>query len=102
VIHEYESEIPERSQRDVGVILLPYNLGLGRAVGDNGVASWLPTSTATYIALMGRQPTPTVGTIDILVCEISTAEIDPNERSAMGSATGTWQPAIAPDVSGGV
>jgi hypothetical protein len=102
VIHEYESEIPERTQRDAGVLLLPQNYGLGRAVGDNGVASWWPTSTATYINLQGRQATPTNGTISILVCEISTAEIDPAERSAMGSSTGTWQPAIAADVTGGV
>lgn len=102
VIHEYESEIPERSQRDPGVIFLPFNTGLGRTVGDNGVSSWQSTSTATYIALMGSQATPTVGTIDFLVCEISTAEIDPNERSSMGSSTGTWQPAIAPTVPGGV
>jgi hypothetical protein len=102
VIHEAESEIPERTQRDAGVLFLPFNTGLGRTVGDNGVSSWQPSSTATYIALMGAQATATVGTIDFLLCEISTAEIDQQERSAMGSATGTWQPAIAPDVSGGV
>lgn len=102
VIHEAESQIPERVQRDTGVVLIPFNTGLGRAVGDNGVSSWLTTSTATYIALMGRQATPTVGTIDALVCEISTAEIDPAERGSAGSATGTWNPAIAPTVPGGV
>lgn len=102
VIHEYESMIPERVARLTGVILLPFNYGLGRWVGDNGVASWEPTSTATYINLQGRQATPTVGTIDFLVCEISTAEIDPAERAAMGNATGTWQPAIPANVQGGV
>lgn len=102
VIHEYESMIPERSARLPGVLLLPFNYGLGRAVGDNGVASWEPTSTATFINLQGRQATPTVGTIDFLVCEISTAEIDPAERAAMNNGTGTWQPAIPQTVQGGV
>lgn len=102
VIHEYESMIPERTQRLTGVVILPFNYGLGRAVGDNGVASWLATSTATYINLQGRQATPTNGTYDILVCEISTAEIDPAERAAMNNGTGTWQPAIPQTVQGGV
>jgi hypothetical protein len=102
VIHEYESMIPERTARLTGVILLPFNYGLERFTGGNGVASWLPTSTATYVNLQGRQATPTVGTIDFLVCEISTAEIDPAERAAMNNGTGTWQPAIPQTVAGGV
>ncbi|HET9721117.1 MAG TPA: hypothetical protein VFP55_13635 [Solirubrobacteraceae bacterium] len=102
VIHAYESKIPERTSRLPGVVILPFNDGLERTVGGNGVSSWLPTSTATYILLQGRQATPTVGTIDILVCEISTAEIDPAERSAMNNGTGTWQPAIPQTVQGGV
>lgn len=101
VIHEYESMMM-RNLRLTGVIILPFNYGLGRYTGANGVASWQPTSTATYINLQGRQATPTVGTIDFLVCEISTAEIDPQERAAMNSATGTWQPAIPATVAGGV
>jgi hypothetical protein len=102
VIHEYESQIPERTQRLPGVVLLPFNYGLGRAVGSPGVSSLLATSTATYMHLSGRQATPTNGTIDFLVCEISTAEIDPAERAAMNNATGTWQPAIPQTVQGGV
>lgn len=102
VIHEYESIIPERTARLTGVVLLPFNYGLGRAVGDPGVASWLATSTATYINLQGSQATATNGTYDILVCEISTAEIDPAERAAMNNGTGTWQPAIPQTVKGGV
>jgi hypothetical protein len=102
VIHEYEAMVPERSTRDTGVIVLPFNYGLGRRTGDEGVASWWPTSTATYINLQGRQAASTPGTIDFLVGEISTAEIDPNERSAMGSGTGTWHPAIPAEVTGGV
>ena len=101
-IHYSDAMLEARSARDTGVLILPFNYGMGLAVGDNGVASWLPTSTATYIEFKGKQPTPTVGTIDYLVCEISTAEIDPAERSAMGSVTGTWQPAIAANVPGGV
>jgi hypothetical protein len=102
VIHEFESMIPERSARDTGVVILPFNYGLGRRVGDDGVASWRPTSTATYLHLQGSQAVATAGTIDVLVCEISTAEINPDERSAVGSATGTWKPAIAPTVPHGV
>lgn len=102
VIHQYESMIPERTARLPGVLILPFNYGMGRAVGDNGVASWQPSSTATYIHFQGSQATPTVGTIDYLVCEISTAEINPAERSAMNNGTGTWQPAIPANVQGGV
>lgn len=102
VIHEYESMIPERSARLTGLILLPFNYGRGRAVGDDGVGSWLPTSTATYIRLQGTQASATVGTISFLVCEISTAEINPAERSTLNNGTGTWQPAIPANVQGGV
>ena len=92
----------QSTARDTGMLILPFDYGLGRGVGDNGYASWEETSTATYITMTGVQPTPTVGTIDILVCEISVAEVDPAERSALGSATGTWNPNIAPTVMGGV
>lgn len=102
VIHEYESAMPDRTARDTGVLILPFNRGYEAYVGGQGVSSWLPTSTATYIQMKGRQAVATAGTIDFLVCEISTAEIDPAERSAIGSGTGTWQPAIAADVPGGV
>lgn len=102
VIHDYESKIPDRVSRDVGFLFIPFNYGLGRSVGENGVASWQPTSTATYLELKGRQATQTAGQIDFLVCEISTAEIDPNERSAMNNGTGTWQPAIPTNQQGGV
>lgn len=88
--------------RDTGVILIPYNYGHGKYAGDAGSNSWLPTSTATWIELKGRQAVTTNGTIDILVCEISLAEIDPNERPAMGSLTGTWNPAIPQRQPGGV
>jgi hypothetical protein len=102
VIHESDAMLVDRSARDTGVVILPFNYGLSNVIGGNGVASWLPTSTATYIEFKGRQAVATPGTIDFLVCEISTAEIDPAERSAMGSGTGTWQPAIAANVPGGV
>ena len=102
VVHEYEAMIPERTQRLTGVLLLPFNYGLGSYVGANGVASWQATSTATYLNLQGTQVTATNGTYDILVCEISTAEIDPSERAAMNNGTGTWQPAIPQTVQGGV
>lgn len=102
VIADAQSKFQQATARDTGVIVIPYNTGLGRAVGANGVSSWEETSTATYIQLKGRQATPTVGTIDFLVCEISVAEVDPAERSALGSATGTWNPNIAPSVMGGV
>jgi len=102
VIAESQAMFRQATARDTGMIILPFDYGLGRGVGDNGYASWEETSTATYITLQGIQPTPTVGTIDILVCEISVAEIDPAERSALGSATGSWNPNIAPTVMGGV
>lgn len=102
VIHEYEAMIPQRVDRLTGVVLIPFNYGWDNRVGGQGVSSWLPTSTATYIQLKGRQAVSTAGTLDVLVCEISTAEIDPAERASIGSGTGTWQPAIAADVPGGV
>jgi len=102
VIAESQAMFRQATARDTGVIVLPFDYGLGRAAGDNGYASWEETSTATFINLQGIQPTPTVGTIDFLVCEISLAEVNPAERSALGSATGTWNPTIAPTVMGGV
>ena len=102
VIHYSDSMIQERAARLPGVLILPWNYGLDRTSGANGVSSFLATSTATYIQVKGRQATPTVGTMDVLVCEISTAEIDPAERAAMNNGTGTWQPAIPQNVIGGV
>jgi hypothetical protein len=102
LISTYQSKVRQAAQRDTGVLVIPYDTGLGRAVGDNGFASLEQTSTATWIQLTGLQPTPTVGTIDFLVCEVSVAEVDPAQRSALGSATGTWNPQIAPTVMGGV
>src|SRR5581483_9428960 len=95
--------LPQAVQRDTGVVFLPFDYGRdGRFAGQDGVSPWLPTSTATWIELKGRQATTTNGTIDILVCEVSVAEVDPNERAAIGSMTGTWQPAIPQNVPGGV
>jgi len=103
VIAEYYNALPGvPASRPTGLVLLPFNLGLWRSVGSKGVSSWLPTSTATWIQLIGTQPTPTAGFLTWLVCEISTAEIDPAERSSMNNMTGTWQPAIPADVQGGV
>lgn len=93
---------PGRSGRDTGVLIIPFDYGLDKYLGGHGVSSWLPTSTATYIELSGRQATNTAGTFEVLVNEISTAEIDPAERSAIGSNTGTWQPGIPADVPGGM
>lgn len=102
VIVDAQSKMRQATARDTGVLILPFDYGLGRGVGDRGYSSWEETSTATFINLQGLQPTPTAGTIDFLVCEISVAEIDPAERSALGSATGAWNPNIAPMVMGGV
>lgn len=102
LIAKYQAQVRQATQRDTGVLVIPFDTGLGRGVGDNGFASLEQTSTATWIQFYGLQPTPTVGTIDVLVCEISVAEVDPAQRSALGSATGTWNPQIAPTVVGGV
>ena len=102
MFHYYESQVPERSARIPGVLAIPFNYGLHRTVGSNGVASWLSTSTATFMKFSGTQATPTTGTLDIILGEISTANINPQERAAMGSGTGVWQPAIPGTVQGGV
>lgn len=103
VIQEFWEQLPGTpTARPTGLVVLPFNTGLGRTAGDQGVSSWLATSTATYIALQGSQATLTTGSISFLVCEISTAEINPAERSSMNNGTGTWQPAIPQTVQGGV
>lgn len=102
IIAASQAKLRQAVQRDTGVLFFLFDTGLGRGVGDNGYASWEETSTATFINLQGTQPSSTAGFLDILVCEISVAEIDPAERSALGSATGTWNPNIAPTVMGGV
>jgi len=102
LIANSQAKLRQASARDTGVVLIPFDTGLGRGVGDNGYASWEETSTATYLNIQGVQPSSTAGTIDILVCEVSVAEVDPTERAALGSATGTWNPNIAPTVMGGV
>lgn len=102
VVTESQAMLQQSTARDTGVVPILFDYGLGRIAGANGVSSWEETSTATAIYVQGVQSTPTVGTIDFLVCEISLAEVDPTERGRLGSATGTWNPNIAPSVMGGV
>ena len=102
IIDEGQSFLGPNAGRITGLVFFPFDYGRGRVVGAEGVSSWLPTSTATYIEYKGKQPAATTGTISVLVCEISDAEVDPAERAALGSQTGTWNPQIAPTVAGGV
>jgi hypothetical protein len=102
MFHYYEAIVPERSNRPPGVLIIPFNYGLHRTVGADGVASLVPTSTATFLKFSGTQVTPTNGTYDVMLGELSTANINPQERSSMGSGTGVWQPAIPSTVPFGV
>lgn len=98
----YESMIPARVSRPTGVLIIPWNYGLHRTVGSDGVSSLLPTSTATFMKFSGTQPVATNGSFDVMLAEVSTANVNPQERASMGSNTGVWQPAIPATIQGGV
>lgn len=85
--------------RDAGVICIPFNFGEGRTVGGSGVNSWLPTVTGTRLQITGTQTTSTPGTVDVLVNDVSVAEVNPANRPMTPSAT-NFHPAVGPQLAG--
>lgn len=79
--------------RDTGVYAIPYNFGVVRAVGGNGVSSYLPTVTGTRYELSGPN---SGGTLDFVVNEVTSAPVSPVARSTMGGGLGFYPPAPAP------
>lgn len=80
--------------RDTGVYTLPYNYGISRFVGGNGISSYLPTVTATRFEISG--PSGGAGTVDFLVNEITSAPISGVQRSTVGGGLQFYPPAPAP------
>jgi hypothetical protein len=87
--------VEQLSARDTGVYAFPFSYGEGRHVGELGINSWLPTVTATRLALVGSSSG--AGTIDVVVNDVSVAEVNPAARAVETSATG-YHPPVAPTV----
>lgn len=79
--------------RDTGVYAIPYNFGVDRKVGGNGVSSYLPTVTATRYEISGAN---SGGTIDWIVNEVTSAPVAGVQRSTTGGGLGYYPPAPAP------
>jgi hypothetical protein len=85
------------SARDVGVYVYPYNAGLTRAVGGNGVSSYLPTVTATRYELSGASGG--AGTLDWVINDVSSAPVAGVQRASVGGGLGYYPPAPPPAVT---
>ena len=79
--------------RDVGVYVMPFDVGLARFVGGNGVSSYLPTVTATRFEISGPN---SGGTVDWVVNEVTSAPISGVQRSSVGGGLQFYPPAPAP------
>ena len=71
---------------DTGVVFLPFNFGSGRFVGGSGISSWLPTTTATRLQILGTQPTSDPGLVDVFVNDVSVGEVNPALRPVSPNA----------------
>lgn len=91
IMKEYISTI---SARDVGVYVYPYNFGITRAVGGNGVSSFLPTVTATRYELSGSSSG--AGTLDWVINDVSSAPVSGVQRATVGGGLGFYPPSPAP------
>jgi hypothetical protein len=79
------------SARDVGVYVYPYNTGIGRSAGGNGVSSFLPTVTATRYELSGASGG--AGTLDWVVNDVSSAPVSGVQRASVGGGLQYYPPA---------
>lgn len=85
------------SSRDLGVYVFPYNFGISREVGGNGVSSFLPTVTATRYELSGASGG--AGTLDWIINDVSSAPVSGVQRATVGGGLGYYAPAPASAVT---
>lgn len=78
------------STRDVGVYVYPYNTGIGRLAGGNGVSSFLPTVTATRYELSGASGG--AGTLDWVINDVSSAPVSGVQRASVGGGLQYYPP----------
>lgn len=86
--------------RDTGVYVLPYNQGISRFIGGNGISSYLPTVTATRYEISGT--TGGSGTVDFVINEVTSAPISGVQRTTTGGGLQYYPPAPAPAGPGGM
>lgn len=84
--------------RDTGVYTLPFNYGVSRFVGGNGVSSYLPTVTATKFEISGASGGS--GTVDFIVNEVTSAPISGVQRATVGGGLGYYPPNPQPAGAG--
>lgn len=78
-IREYTNGL---TVRDTGTYVYPYSYGITRFVGGNGLASVLPTVTATRYELSGSSSA--AGTFDWIVNDLSSAPTAGVQRASLG------------------
>lgn len=83
--------------RDTGVYTLPYNFGLSRFAGGNGISSYMPTVTATRYEISGPN---SGGTVDWVVNEVTTAPTSAVQRTSVGGGLQFYPPNPAPAAAG--
>lgn len=89
--------VTDLSARDTGVYVLPYNKGLLRHVGGNGISSYLPTVTATRFEVSGPNGG---GTIDWVVNEVTSAPVSGIQRTTVGGGLQYYPPNPQPAGAG--
>jgi hypothetical protein len=83
-----------RSTYLTGVYCYPYNSGITREAGGNGISSYLPTVTATRYELSGSSAG--AGTLDWVINDVSSAPVSGLQRATVGGGAGYYPPAPAP------
>jgi hypothetical protein len=82
--------VDSTSARDVGVYVYPYNFGISRTLGGNGISSLLPTVTATRYELSGASAG--AGTLDWVINDVSSAPVSGVQRATVGGGLGYYAP----------
>jgi hypothetical protein len=77
-----------------GVYSYPYNNGITRQAGGNGISSFLPTVTATRYELSGSSGG--AGTLDWIINDVSSAPVSGLQRATVGGGAGYYPPAPSP------
>lgn len=87
--------IVQLSARDTGVYVIPYNQGISRFAGGNGISSYLPTVSATRWEISMAFASG-IGTVDFVVNEVTSAPISGIQRTTTGGGLQYYPPAPSP------
>jgi hypothetical protein len=89
-----------QATRPAGVFMFPFNEGITRFVGGNGVSAFMPTVVDTRWALSGQFAAATAPTLDYIINDVSTAPLGAVERTTVGPSGPGYHPGTTVGASG--